>query len=125
MWVKENKWLLAALITGGMIRAVFLFFFYPDLNTDPDAYKQIAENVCNQGVFGQVFASQMQPTAYRPPLYPCLLSLLVTPDPLGVGVVSIGYVAAFHFALGLLTLWFAFQLACRFGFEGPRCFGVA
>jgi 4-amino-4-deoxy-L-arabinose transferase-like glycosyltransferase len=75
----------------------------PDaLKADPDGYRAVAENLVRHGTFG----NQQTPTAYRPPLYPCVLAPCVVFGP--ASRVAIGLL---HLALGLGTVW----LTCRLG----------
>ena len=70
------------------------------LTDDPDAYRIIAETLARTGVFGIAGSDGgVDPTAFRPPLYPWLLSWLVSSD----GELSLIAVAALHALLGAIT----------------------
>lgn len=102
-----KKALMIAMLVGGCVRLAFLIFFFFNLRADPDAYRQIAENVATMGVFGQSFGDgPIQPTAFRPPLYPLILSCFVVNQNL-----SLTLVAGLHFLLGWGTIYFSFRLA--------------
>ncbi len=78
--------LVFLLVFTAILRAAVLF--WPGaFNTDPDSYQRVAENVANRGVF----ALDGKPTAYRPPLYPVVLSgVMCAAGPywrIGVGVI--------------------------------------
>ena len=67
--------------------------------SDPDAYRAIAVSISEHGVFGPYSEGlPSRPTAFRPPLYPFLLSFLTS----GVRVSSFS-VATLHTLLGVLT----------------------
>lgn len=131
-WVKHYKWLLVALLLGGVIRGVFLFAFFDDFQQDPDGYRQIAENLVNENVYGQSFDGGIQPTAYRPPLYPLLLSFLVTErgSELRAGnepdwSLDLGSVAILHLILSVASMFFAFLWATSLGLGGLAAGAVA
>jgi hypothetical protein len=79
-----------------------------NLEQDPDAYREIAENLIVHGEFAlgkltpQTTDWHPRPTAYRPPLYPVILSNLPTADRQHV---SLAKVAVLHLLLGVATVW--------------------
>jgi hypothetical protein len=86
--------LLAVLIRGtiGCLRL-------DQLDADVDAYRALAETLASHGVFGLVSPSgEIIASAYRPPLYPMILSSVVTG-----GSVNNLAVAVLHAFLGGLT----------------------
>ena len=95
LWISILAFTL--LVRGGVLLGT------PDsLRDDPDAYRAIAENLCDYGTFGHGHI----PTAYRPPLYPILLVPCVACGPwarAAVGVV--------HLVLGLATIWLTYWIA--------------
>ncbi len=75
---------------------------------DPDAYRAIASCLSSTGVYGLVGADdQPHATAFRPPLYPFVLSWITTDQGL-----SNRAVAVFHFLMGVATVALTF-VACR------------
>lgn len=96
---------LAALVRAGMIGA------YPHrLLHDPDAYGAIAETLAAGHGFG---VGPGHPTAYRPPLYPLVLSpFMWLGDERWLGI------GALHVALGALSVWLTYQIAQRLGLGG-------
>lgn len=65
----QSRVLIGALILAALFRAVILL--WPgSFATDPDSYQRVAINLAEKGVF----ALDGTPTAYRPPLYPLVLS---------------------------------------------------
>ncbi len=70
---------IAAVVTVAIALRVVAFMLLPDsLDADPDAYRQIAVSLSQTGTFGLVDAQGIaHPTAFRPPLYPWLLSWFV------------------------------------------------
>ncbi|MCE5302650.1 MAG: glycosyltransferase family 39 protein [Planctomycetaceae bacterium] len=89
--------LLAALIRGGA-----LWFAPGALTTDPDDYRRLANNLVRYDTFGR----ETTPTAYRPPLYPLLLT----------GCRERWAVGLLHVAMGAATAAIAFLLG--------RCWGL-
>jgi hypothetical protein len=113
----DYRWLVVAFSIAFLIRLGAQIVFFDDLRADPDAYVQISENLVNHGVYGQRFGDgPVQPTAYRPPLYPLILSTLVFKGHLAI----IG-VALFHFLLGCGTIGFGFLYSRQF--DLPRWSG--
>jgi 4-amino-4-deoxy-L-arabinose transferase-like glycosyltransferase len=81
----------------------------PDaLSADPDGYRAVAENLVAYGTFG----SHENPTAWRPPLYPCVLAGCLLAGPW-----SRGAVALVHLALGLGTVWITYRLGKAWGLD--------
>ena len=76
---------------------------------DPDGYRAIAENLVERGMFGHGDV----PTAYRPPLYPLVLSPAVA-----LGPWSRGAMALMHLAMGLATVWLTYRLGRQAGLGG-------
>jgi hypothetical protein len=73
-------WLLLLSIILG-VRIASGISLIKDFDQDPDAYRVLAENWSQHGTFGLRDATgQANPTAYRPPLYPWLLSWIVDQD---------------------------------------------
>ncbi len=92
---------LAMAVRGGVVTLV------PDsLRNDPDGYRYLAENLLRSGIFGY----GQVPTAYRPPLYPLVLTPCVALGPL-----STAAIAVLHAALGLATVWLVYRLGRRWG----------
>ncbi len=79
------------------------------LRDDPDAYARLAGNWARSGVLGVESAdgSSITPTAFRPPLYPWLLSWMASGD----GSVSVVRIAMLHLLLGLGTVWLVWSIA--------------
>jgi hypothetical protein len=112
-----NHWTLAGLLIFTLaVRGAALWALQGNLQQDPDAYREIAENLLRHGEFalgkGEP-ATEIRPTAYRPPLYPVLLSNLPAA---GGQRVSLVKVALIHLLLGVATVWLTWLTArclCR------------
>jgi hypothetical protein len=126
---RERVALAGLLAFALVVRGGVLFAMREKLADDPDAYRRIAENLLADGVFSMdeppaedelriEFDASVPPslrpgktpTAYRPPLYPVVLSNLAAAD--GVHV-SLGKVAGLHLLLGVGTVWLTWLLARR------------
>lgn len=69
-------WLIAAIVAVGIAARLGVMFLWPEtLLADTDAYLAYAKAWAETGTFGY----EGQPTAFRPPLYPWLLSLFGSP----------------------------------------------
>lgn len=78
---------------------------------DPDAYRSLATTWARTGVYGLMGTDgEAVPTAYRPPLYPWLLSWLVMPNNARSEWLGI---AVSHAVLGTLTCWLTFKIGLR------------
>jgi hypothetical protein len=111
LWPAAERWaVMGLLLFTLMVRGGALFALCDKLADDPDAYREIAENVLRHGVFGLGKDGQPTPTAYRPPLYPFVLSNLPAAD--GVRV-SLAKVAALHLLLGIGTVLLTYLTARR------------
>ena len=96
-------WSFAAIVRGGML------IFGADFETDPDAYRIIAETLAIHGGYGlPTEAGSWRPTAFRPPLYPWMLSWGVRGGSL-IGVAG----GVLHFVLGMATVTLAGSVASR------------
>jgi len=80
-----------------------------NLRSDPDGYRQVAQNLIQFGVLGTGY----EPTAIRPPLYPLLVALCESIDPGGVAALGVA-----QLALGLATIWGTYRLALAWGLPG-------
>ncbi len=99
-------WFLVALLGRGVV----IWGLAPNLQADTDGYRELAENLRNEGVYGSSRSGQLKPTAFRPPLYPLLLTLTVSG-----GQVSLALVAVIQVALGALTVAVLWGVARRVG----------
>ncbi len=102
------------LIAIVIVRGGFLLTQSDNLNDDPDAYRVIAETLAETGVFGLPIGGesgnmQARATAFRPPLYPWLLSWFVDDS----GSLSNRAVAGLQFLLGGLTVFLTYDIARR------------
>ncbi len=106
--------LFTAVVRGGV-----LWGMRGNLEQDPDAYREIAENVLRHGVYGLGKAQKKAPppTAYRPPLYPIAISNFADDDGRHV---SLWKVAVFHVLLGMGTVWLTYLTARKVGPSGPE-----
>ena len=78
---------------------------------DPDAYRSLATTWAQTGVYGLMGTDgEAVPTAYRPPLYPWMLSWMVKPDHSLSEWIGI---AVAHAVLGTLTCWLTFTIGRR------------
>ena len=93
-----------------IVRGGVLWAMRDNLRQDPDAYREIAENILAHGVYGLGKDGPPRPTAYRPPLYPILLSNLPAADGKHVSLVL---VAVVHVLLGVATVWLTYLTARR------------
>lgn len=93
-----------------IVRGGFMLSHSESLRDDPDAYRIIAETLSRTGVFGlPVGVDDARSTAFRPPLYPWLLSWLVD----GSGHLSNLAVAILQLFLGGLTVVLTWDIARR------------
>jgi hypothetical protein len=111
-WLTRERAVLAGLLLFTLVvRGGVMWVLRGNLQDDPDAYREIAENVLTHGVYGMgKSAEPPAPTAYRPPLYPILLSNLPAVDGKHVSLVKVAIV---HVLLGIATVWLTYLAARR------------
>lgn len=106
-------WLMILVAGGGVLRAGAMAARAHRLSADPDAYRLIAENLVQRGVFSRSTADvPATPTVFRPPLYPLLLAATSWRGevrPLGVATV--------HVLTGMITVWVVYLLGRRWGLQ--------
>ena len=100
---------LAIVLAAILFRGFVCFCNVEQYSADPDSYRLIAETLANTGVFRRTLKSgETIPKAYRPPLYPYVLSLFVVH-----GKLPFYAVAALHTFLGCITAWCTYRVARR------------
>ncbi len=108
-----------ALLTGVVlafaliVRVTALWMSGGGLAEDPDSYAQLATNWAESGVYGFSASgtaedNSVHPTAFRPPLYPWLLSWLVVD-----GQLSLVGTAWLHGVMGLSSVWLTLSIGRR------------
>lgn len=84
------------------VRWIFIAQSSDAFQSDPDSYRMLAIELGTTGVFG----ANSQPTAFRPPLYPWVLSFGVDDDQ----TLSLVFVRTLHSILGALTCLAVFYM---------------
>ncbi len=102
--------LLLVLLLAGGLRLTMVVLQSDQLQEDRDAYIAIAVNLASGNGYSSGSAATVdgiEPTAFRPPLYPCLLAALyyVKAGSLGIGLMQV--------LLGVLTVWFTWKTGLR------------
>lgn len=118
----SQKSLVAALFLALIVRGLVLGIAPDALQNDIDGYRELAETLRETGVYGygnQGFDPPRQ-TAFRPPLYPLVLSWLVVN-----GSVTFFAAAVLHLVLGLATCGLVWWTARRWGFSPGGAFAAA
>ncbi|HEX3725992.1 MAG TPA: glycosyltransferase family 39 protein, partial [Pirellulales bacterium] len=114
-----SGWLQAALICAALvIRGGYILSTADELRRDPDHYAEIARHLHDRQAFA-LGDPDGQPTAYRPPLYPLVLSVFE-----GLGKPLLAR-AVLHVALGVATVWLAWRLALRWGLSSTMALAAA
>ena len=91
--------LLLAVLFVSVVRAVVLWLWWDDLDSDPDAYRSLAITLAETGVYGnQIVDGAVVPSAFRPPLYPWFLSWFVSEGKLSSLPIGIA-----HWVMGIAT----------------------
>ncbi len=111
---------MVLLVIVALLRSATVWQGWSSLRDDPDAYAQLAVSLASSGTYGfQVEADQVRPTAFRPPLYPWLLSWLVADEK----VSTVG-LASGNVLLSLLIAVLATSIANRLRLAWPIMAGV-
>jgi 4-amino-4-deoxy-L-arabinose transferase-like glycosyltransferase len=101
--VKQHKWLLLVLLMALLMRLAVVGFQFESLSaTDPDSYRAIAVNLVETGVY----SLGGDPTAFRPPVYPLILSLGMF-----LGIPHDVWVGGIHILFGVLTVLLTYRVA--------------
>jgi 4-amino-4-deoxy-L-arabinose transferase-like glycosyltransferase len=109
--------LLALLLLAAGLRCGTVLARSQRLSADPDAYRLIAENLAQRGVFSRSSHSvPAEPTAFRPPLYPLLLAAVACD-----GHVTPAAVAAVQVVAGSLTVVLVWLLGQWWGAGRQSC----
>ncbi len=109
--VRASRELVAVIVVAAIIRGGLLLAMPHGLSVDTDGYRSLAENLVQYGVYGfspSDDGAPPVPTAYRPPLYPLLLSTVALSGnlaPVGIGLL--------HLLLGVLTVAVVYLIALR------------
>ena len=86
--------LICVLVFSALVASVAIVLSTKSLQQDPDAYAQLAVTLAETGTLGVKDADAVvHPTAYRPPLYPWLLSWFVSNGKLSLLVVALLHIA--------------------------------
>jgi len=110
----SQRWALIWIVVGSVLIRLALMAGSLNRLDDPDHYLTLARSIAE----GRGFAIDSRPTAYRPPLYPILLTPLVaslprSALPWGVGVL--------HLTLGVGTVLLTYRAAQGLGLARSRC----
>lgn len=100
---------IAIVLVALIVRGGVCFWNIDQYSSDPDAYRVIAKTLGTTRVFGLTTSEgEARPTAFRPPLYPLVLSCFLLN-----GEVSNVAVAALHTFLGCFTVLCTYRAARR------------
>ena len=108
---KPRLW-LCLLVLAGIVRGGWLAADCRSLRPDPDTYRQLAQHLLADGTFGYpvpgdaTAAPRLQPTAYRPPLYPLVLVAFGWVDDVGSASIAI-----LHAMAGVATVLLVYRLS--------------
>ena len=101
-----RRLLLGLIVLTLVVRVGVLVLTPGALADDPDDYRGLAQNLLRRGTY----ETAKTPAAYRPPLYPLMLTACVA-----WGEFSGPAIAVLHVAMGLGTVWLVFVLGRRWG----------
>lgn len=113
LWKYRGLWLL--LLFTLVVRGGLLIARFDQLRADPDAYHLIAHNMVRFACFSVDDPADVSgrigdpaPSAFRPPLYPVLLSnLAIGKDK----IIHWEAIALLHLAMGMATVWITWLIA--------------
>ena len=109
---RSNRLALAAILAGAVAARLALMFHGLGTLDDPDRYLVLARSLAE----GRGFSADGKPTAFRPPLYPILLTPLAK---LGRPALPWG-VGGLHLALGVGTVLLVHGTGGRWGLSEAR-----
>ena len=122
--LKDRTWLFVIILISIATRGTVIAIQFENFQLDPDAYKAIAKTIAIDGTFGLQSADHdhlASPTAFRPPLYPYLLSWLTTVKNADQSSLMLSHfaIAIFHCLLGVVTALCTLSI-CRRLIDGGR-----
>lgn len=114
--------LLLILFFAGLLRIALVYLQTDQLEQDRDAYIAIARNLASGHGYSSsasIQETEIQPTAFRPPLYPALLSVIYffKAAPVGVGILQI--------ILGVLTVWLTWKTGIQLQMKSAALLAAA
>lgn len=98
-----------------VLRLIVVVLMFSGLEADPDSYRRIAKGLHATGVYGTIDPQGNGiPTAYRPPMYPWILSFFqgLSNDRTAIAVL--------HALLGACTVWMTTDIARRLNWSRTR-----
>lgn len=114
LYISEYRGIIALLLFTLAVRSGFMVLQFEQLRDDPDNYYRIASNIVRFAAFSKddptnvgQFTAAMNPSAFRPPLYPVVLSNLATGKDKIIYRESIAFV---HLGLALATVWLTWRI---------------
>jgi hypothetical protein len=128
-FLQANAGLLVLLGLTLLLRGGFMAARFEQLRDDPDDYHLIAHNMVRFATFSDddptkvgMYSSEPRPSAYRPPLYPVILSNLAQGQNQTITRQSI---AILHVVLGVATVWMTWLIARALGLGWTSYFAAA
>lgn len=85
------------------LRCSAIWFSADAFREDPDAYRALALSWKSTGTFGLPHDGSSRPTAFRPPLYPAVLTFLVQNETNESPAIPVSRIGFLHAILGALT----------------------
>lgn len=112
-----DRFALLALLAGALVvRITAVVAMRAALEADVDNYRELAENLLREGVYGHGQVA----TAYRPPFYPLLLAALGA-----MGQLNTPAIAALHVVFGVATVALTAVLGRQWGLGRYRFLAAA
>jgi hypothetical protein len=116
----QQRWIpLLGFAVVACIRTAALVVGWGSLESDPDAYRALAATWHDTGTLGRLATDDTPtPSAYRPPLYPWLLSWVSSAT---IGNEDRWWIACLHGVLGVATCIVTYDIARRLDFRPIPC----
>lgn len=117
--LRENRGIIALLLFTLAVRGGLMIAQFRQLEQDPDLYYLMASNIVRFATFSTEDptnvsrqTSELRPSAFRPPLYPVVLSNLAVGDD---RIIHWESIAVLHISLALATVWLTWRIAVSLG----------
>ncbi|GAB5403293.1 MAG: glycosyltransferase family 39 protein [Aureliella sp.] len=95
--------------------------WHSNLLVDTDSYLRLAVNLSQSGVYGfEDTTGRVTPSAFRPPLYPWLLSWLQSGPS-----INLAWVATLNVVFGVAAVWLTWSIGCHIGLKWAWLAGLA
>ncbi|QDT65706.1 glycosyltransferase family 39 protein [Calycomorphotria hydatis] len=113
-WSDWRTWALLIVLASALAGRIVAFSAtYSSLFQDPDGYWGLAHTLMKRGNYASTLVAS--PTAFRPPLYPLLLTPVAFLESTGLKFFMPTLIGLLQIMLGMITVWLTYRVSQRLG----------